>query len=63
MSKPKVTVIKKVRNQSCGACHKTATLAAEKRAGCERCGGTGNIKDWHYVMIVGKYAYDMEFVK
>jgi hypothetical protein len=59
----KVEVIKKIRNQSCGACHKTVTLPAGKRVGCCRCGGTGKIKDYHYIMIVGKNAFDVDTLK
>ena len=60
---PKVTVIKKVRNQSCGRCNITLTLPAEKRKGCCRCESTGKIKDYHYIMTVGKFAYDMDTIK
>jgi RNase P subunit RPR2 len=61
--KPKVEVIKKIRNQFCGRCNKLANGNQKLRKGCCRCGGTGNINDYHYIMIVGKYAYDMDSVK
>ncbi len=60
---PKVTVIKKVRNQLCGRCNIKANGNPKLRKGCYNCKGTGLIEDWHYVMIAGKYAYDMEFIK
>ena len=59
----KVEVIKKIRNQMCGRCHKTINGKTSKRKGCCSCNGTGNIKDYHYIMIVGKYAYDMDTLK
>jgi hypothetical protein len=63
MAKVKVEVIKKVRNQLCGCCNPKAQGNSKLRNTCIRCNGTGKIKDYHYTMIVGKYAYDMDTIK
>jgi Zn finger protein HypA/HybF involved in hydrogenase expression len=63
MAKAKVEVIKKVRQMSCGRCHKTFNGVTGKRIGCPSCGGKGSYDDYHYTMIVGKYAYDMDTIK
>ena len=59
----KVEVIKKIRNQSCGSCNPKAKGNFNLRKNCIRCNGTGKIKDYHYTMIVGKYAYDTDTLK
>lgn len=59
----KVKVIKKIRNQLCGCCNPKAQGNSQLRKNCIRCDGTGKIKDYHYIMTVGKYAYDMDSVK
>jgi DnaJ-class molecular chaperone len=59
----KIKIIKKERNMICGACHKTLNGITGKRVGCPACNGTGNIKDYHYIMTVGKFAYDMDTIK
>jgi DnaJ-class molecular chaperone len=61
--KIKVTTIKKVRNQPCGRCNIKAKGNPKVRKDCIRCNGTGNIKDYHYIMIVGNMAIDMDTVK
>ncbi len=63
MIKPKVEVIKKEIASVCGKCNKTVNGIAGKRKGCTSCDSTGKYKDYHYIMIVGKYAYDMDSLK
>jgi hypothetical protein len=58
-----IKVIKKIRQMVCGRCHKTINGITAKRKGCCSCGGKGTYDDYHYIMIVGKYAYDMDSVK
>ena len=60
---PKVKVIKKVRQMICGRCNKTFNGVTGKRKGCPMCGGKGTYSDYHYIMTVGKYAYDMDTIK
>jgi DnaJ-class molecular chaperone len=63
MTKPKVEVIKKERQMICGRCTKTANGTTGKRKGCPSCGGKGTYTDYHYFMIVGKNAFDMDTIK
>ena len=57
--KPKVEVIKKIKESPCMCCFKGNK--PDKK--CKSCNGTGIYKDYHYFMIVGKIAYDMDTVK
>ena len=58
-----IKVIKKIRNQNCGCCNPKAKGNFKLRNSCIRCNGTGKIEDYHYIMTVGKYAYDMDTIK
>lgn len=58
-----IKVIKKTRNQLCGRCNKKANGNPKLREGCYSCNSTGKIEDYNYLMIVGKYCYDMDTVK
>jgi DnaJ-class molecular chaperone len=63
MNKPKVTIIKKTRTSSCGRCHTTVNGIKCKREGCTSCNGTGRYPDYHYMLIVGNIAMDMDTIK
>jgi len=58
-----IKVIKKIRKMVCGRCNKTLNGITAKRKGCCSCGGQGKYDDYHYIMTVGKYAYDMDTIK
>ena len=60
MKKSKVKVIKKTLTAPCACVCPNFGKPDEK---CQSCKGTGIYKDYHYVMIVGKVAYDMDTVK
>jgi len=57
--KPKVEIIKKVLTAPCGCCFK----GEEPDKNCTSCNGKGIYKDYHYTMIVGNIAYDMDTLK
>ena len=57
--KPKVEVIKKILTAPCGCCFK----GEEPDKNCTSCKGKGIYKDYHYIMIVGNTAYDMDTIK
>ena len=59
----KVEVIKKVRQMSCGRCKKTINGTKQQRKGCSSCDGKGTYADYHYVMIVGHTAFEMDTIK
>jgi len=63
MTKPKVEVIKKTRNQLCGRCNKKANGNPTLRKGCPNCNGKGKIIDYHYFMIVGKNCFEVDTIK
>jgi DnaJ-class molecular chaperone len=63
MPKAKVEVIKKERQMICGRCTKTANGTTGKRKGCPSCGGKGTYTDYHYYMIFGNQAIDMDSLK
>ena len=58
--KPKVKVIKKILKSPC-TCVCPNNQKPDKT--CKSCEGTGIYKDYHYIMIVGKTAYDMDTLK
>lgn len=58
--KTKVKVIKKIKDAVCGCCFRSGEKPSKK---CKSCHGTGVYKDYHYVMIVGKVAWDMDTIK
>jgi hypothetical protein len=60
MKKPKVEVIKKITKASCMCCFKKGTKPDKN---CTSCKGTGIYEGSHYIMTVGKIAYDMDTIK
>ena len=60
MKIPKVKIIKKILKSPCTCCFKKDEKPNKK---CKSCQGTGIYKDSHYIMIIGKVAYDMDTVK
>jgi hypothetical protein len=58
--KPKVKVMKKILKSPC-ACTCPNNRKPDNK--CASCKGTGVYKDYHYIMIVGKTAYDMDTIK
>ena len=58
--KPKVEVIKKMLEAPC-ACSFRKGQTPDKN--CKSCNGTGVYKDYHYIMVVGKVAYEMDTLK
>jgi DnaJ-class molecular chaperone len=55
----KIKVIKTIKKAVCGCCFR-GEIPNKK---CKSCKGTGKYKDYHYIMIVGKVAYDMDTLK
>jgi hypothetical protein len=58
--KPKVRIIKKILKSPC-MCVCPNNKKPNKK--CTSCKGTGIYRDYHYVMIVGKTAWDMDTLK
>jgi hypothetical protein len=58
--KPKVRIIKKILKSPC-MCVCPNNKKPNKK--CTSCKGTGIYRDYHYVMIVGKTAWDMDTIK
>jgi hypothetical protein len=58
--KPKIKVIKTIKKSPC-TCICPDNRKPNKK--CASCKGTGVYKDYHYIMIVGKTAYDMDTIK
>ena len=58
--KPKVKVIKTIKKAPC-AC--VCSNNQKPNPKCKSCKGTGIYLDYHYIMIVGKVAYDMDTIK
>ncbi len=59
----KVTVIKKIKSAYCGKCNITANGSTGKRRGCSSCNGTGEYKDYYYIITVGNIAFGMDTLK
>jgi DnaJ-class molecular chaperone len=62
MKRPKVKVICKKVKTPCYCCDKVGGIPC-KRSICKVCHGTGQYTEKHYIMIVGKTAYDMDTIK
>ena len=60
MKKPKVEVIKKILESPCMC---VCPNNCKPNPKCKSCKGTGIYKDYHYFMIVGKVAYDMDTLR
>lgn len=56
----KVKVIKKILKAPC-ACTCPDNKKPDKN--CKSCNGSGIYRDYHYVLIVGKTAWDMDTLK
>lgn len=57
--KPKIKVIKTIKKSPCACCFR----GEKPDKTCKSCKGTGIYRDYHYVMIIGKVAYDMDTLK
>lgn len=57
---PKLKVIKKIKKSICMCCFKNNQKPDKN---CTSCKGTGIYKDYHYIMIVGKIAFDCDTLK
>jgi DnaJ-class molecular chaperone len=53
-------VLKKILKAPCGCCFRKGE---KPNKNCPSCKGTGIYKDYHYVMIIGKTAIDMDTIK
>ena len=60
---PKVEVIKTYTELPCYACNSSIRGKTKKRNKCKACDGTGIYKEYHYMMIVGNNAIDMDTLK
>lgn len=59
----KVKIIKEKRTSPCGRCNTTLNGVNSDRKSCTSCKGTGRYPDYHYIMIVGNIAVDMDTIK